>query len=107
MRPFLGVSYVPLSRDIASANGLNVYDGAWLYGTPDQPSVIPGSPAEKAGLKDGDVIVKVGNDAVTASSSLQSLVSKYKVGDKVTLTIVRDNKQQKITVTLGEAPAGQ
>lgn len=107
VRPYLGVRYIPLTRDIATANELNVFEGAWLYGAEDEPGVLPDSPAAKAGLKDGDVITKVAADKVTATNSLQSLIAKHKAGDHVELTIVRDNKTQKLTVTLGEAPTAE
>lgn len=105
VRPYLGVQYVALTRDIATANDLNVFEGAWLMGGQGEPPVIPGGPADKAGLKAGDVITKVGNDKITATTSLQSLIAKHNPNDKVDLTVVRDNKPQKITVTLGEAPS--
>lgn len=108
VRPYLGVQYVPLTRDIATANDLKVFEGVWLVGDDSGASaVLADSPAAKAGLKDGDVITKVANDKITATTSLQSLVAKHKPGDKVELTVVRDNKPEKITVTLGEAPSGQ
>jgi S1-C subfamily serine protease len=70
------------------------------------PGVVPGSPADKAGIKEGDVITKVGNDTVNSTNSLQSLIAKHNSGDKVRVTLVRDGKEQTVEVTLGDTPAG-
>lgn len=108
VRPYLGVRYVAITPEIAQANNLTPKDGAWLHSAGDnQPAVQADGPAAKAGLKDDDIITKVGNDKITATNSLQALVGKHKVGDKVDLTIYRDGKNQTITVTLQEAPATQ
>ena len=60
--------------------------------------------AEKAGLKAGDIILKIDDKNIDQTNSLSALVNKHKVGDKITLTILRDGKEQKIDVTLGAAP---
>jgi serine protease Do len=107
VRPYLGVRYVALDQQVAQANNLTLTQGAWIQAADDaNPGVLPDSPAAKAGLKDGDIITKIGNTKIDATHSLQSLVGKYKVGDKVTMTINRDGKDQTVTVTLEEAPAG-
>lgn len=108
VRAYLGVRYVALDQQTAQANNLPVSDGAWVQAADDQnPGVLPGSPADKAGVKDGDIITKVNNNKIDSTHSLQSLVGKYKPGDKVTLTVNRGGKTQTISVTLEEAPAGQ
>jgi serine protease Do len=106
-RPYLGVRFVPLTKDVATANNLSVTDGAWLQGDAANPSVVPGSPADKAGLKDGDIITKVADTKIDSTHSLPTLVSQHKIGDKVTLTVLRDGKTQTVTVTLESAPSGQ
>ncbi|HET7320453.1 MAG TPA: trypsin-like peptidase domain-containing protein [Candidatus Saccharimonadales bacterium] len=106
-RPYLGVRFIPLTADIAQQYGLSVSNGAYIAPAVDasQPSVVSGSPAESAGLKEGDVITKVDGKSVDQSHSLTGLLGQHKPGDKVTLTIVRDGKTQDIDVTLGTAPA--
>ncbi len=104
VRPYLGVRYVPLTSDVVSANNLKVNDGAWLHGDDQNPSVVDGSPAAAAGLKDGDIITKVGGTAITSTTSLQSLIASHKVGEKVPLTVVRSGKTITVTVTLAQAP---
>ncbi|HWC23059.1 MAG TPA: trypsin-like peptidase domain-containing protein [Flexivirga sp.] len=65
--------------------------------------VNSGSPADKAGLKAGDDVIKFNGRQVSSSDALIGYVRAHNVGDKVTLTIVRDGKQQDVSVTLGEA----
>jgi S1-C subfamily serine protease len=63
--------------------------------------VTSGGPAEKAGLKVGDVITAVGGTKVDATHSLADLVQAKKPGDKVDLTLTRDGKEMTLSVTLG------
>ncbi len=105
-RPYLGVRYVPITRDIAKQYSLSVDYGAYIPKSSDlgQASIISGSPADKAGLKEGDVITKIDGTAVTQTASITSLLDKHKVGDGVTLTIVRGDKTISVNATLGSAP---
>jgi serine protease Do len=106
-RAYLGVRYVPITSDFASRNNLNVTSGAYVIGDQQNLAVLPNSPAAKAGVQSGDIITKINNDAITQTNSLTTLISKYKVGDTVSLTIIRNGKEQKVDVKLEEAPAGQ
>jgi serine protease Do len=104
-QPYLGVRYVSLTNDIAHEFNLKVSRGAYVVSSDTDPAVVPGSPADQAGVKDHDVITKVGSTAVNQNTSLTSALSKYKVGDKVKLTIVRDGKTITLTATIGNAPS--
>lgn len=107
IRPYLGVHYVTLTDDIAGQYNLSTKRGAYIIPSQNgQASVIAGSPADKAGIKDGDIITKVNNKSVDQNNSLTSLLSQYNVGDKVTLTVVRDGKTTTLTATLTAAPTG-
>ncbi len=66
--------------------------------------VIPDTPAEKAGLRPGDVIVAVNDDPVTPGRSLADLIARYRPGDEVTLTVRRGNETLELRVRLGEHP---
>jgi len=105
VRPYLGVRFVALTKDVATSNNLSVNSGAWLQSDSSGSAVVPGSPAEKAGLKDGDIITKVAGTTIDGTHSLQTLVSNHKVGDKVDLNIIRDGKTINVAVTLEEATA--
>ena len=105
-RPYLGVVYISLTNDLAQQYKLSVNRGAYVAPSDITGSdpIIAGGPADKAGLKAGDIITKIDDTAIDQNNSLSSLINKHKVGDKVTLTILRGGKEQTITVTLGAAP---
>lgn len=105
-RPYLGVVYLPITADMAKQYNLPSDKGAYIPQSSEvgQDSVLDGSPAEKAGIKEGDVITKVDGDNIDEKHSLTSLLGKHQVGDKVKLSITRDGKGQTIQVTLGAAP---
>lgn len=107
-RPFLGVVFVPITADMAKQYDLAVQEGAYIPRASelDQDTVIDGGPADKAGIKEGDIITKVGNDKVDETHSLTSLLGKHKVGETVSLTIERDGKSSVVQVRL-EASSGQ
>lgn len=107
-RPFLGVVYVSLTNDIAEQYGLDAKHGAYIPPSSDMgtASILSDGPAQKAGLKEGDIITKIDNSVIDQDDSLSALINKRNVGDKVTLTVIRDGKEVKITATLGAAPTG-
>lgn len=106
-RPYIGIRYVPLSSDIANTYGVKVQKGALIVPSSDQsgPSVLPDSPADKAGLEEKDVIIAVNGTKVDQTHSLTSLLNKHEPGDRVTLTINRDGKTIEVPITLGTAPS--
>lgn len=95
-RPFLGVSYVMVSKDIAQIN--NLPEGAYVQ------NVQQGSPADNAGIQQGDVIVKIDGQQISESNSLATVIAKKKIGQSITLIIIRDNKTQDLSATLEAAP---
>lgn len=104
-RPYLGVRYISLTDDIAEQQHLNVKRGAYIVtGDSEQPSIVLGSPADKAGLKSGDVIVKVNDQPIDENNSLTSVLGRFKVGEKITLTVVRDGKTITLDSSLAAAP---
>lgn len=105
-RPFLGVVFIPITADMAKRYDLGTSEGAYipLASELEQDSVIDGGPADKAGIKAGDIVTKVGNDKVDEAHSLTSLLGKRKVGDTVSLTVVRDGKDRVVEVKLEAAP---
>jgi serine protease Do len=103
-QPYLGVRYVSLTNDLARQFNLKVNRGAYVVSSDTEPAIVPGSPAEKAGLKDHDVITKVNNLSIDAKTSLTSALSKFKVGETVTLTVIRSGKTISVKATLENAP---
>lgn len=107
VRPYLGVKYTPLTADLAKQYKLSTSNGAFIVPSDNasDPSILSGSPADKAGLKENDVITKIAGSLIDQNHSLTSLLGAHQPGEKVVLTIIRVGKTQNITVTLGETPA--
>lgn len=105
-RPYLGVVYISLTDSIAKELDLPVNRGAYIPKADDygQDTVVNDGPADKAGVKEGDIITKVDGKDINAQNSLASLLGQHQPGDKVKLTINRDGKTQTIDVTLGTMP---
>ncbi|MDP9282530.1 MAG: trypsin-like peptidase domain-containing protein, partial [Chloroflexota bacterium] len=99
-RGFIGIQYAPLTPRAAVALGLPPAAGIQIS------AVVPGSPAAQAGLRVGDVVTKLNDQQVDQEHPLQSLLVKFRPGDKVRLTIIRDTATQTLEVTLGRATAG-
>jgi serine protease Do len=104
-RPYLGVRYVAVNEAIKNSNKLSVDYGVLVTsGSPTEPAVVPGSPARKAGIIAGDVILEFEGVKLTEEHSLASLIRTKKVGDTVQLKILRDNKEKIIPVKLEAYP---
>jgi S1-C subfamily serine protease len=95
--PYLGVTYQLVTGDLSTFTRLP--EGALVR------SVVSGSPAEKAGLKKGDVILSVDDQAVTASKSLSQIITAHQVGESVRVVIDRGGAKQTLTAVLAEVPA--
>jgi serine protease Do len=95
---YLGVSIQEITPDMAAAFKLNGLAGA-LIG-----DVEKGSPADKAGLRPGDVVTQVDGKPLPDSRSLQLAIAQMQPGQTVHLTVFRDGQQQNLTATLGEQP---
>ncbi len=98
-RGWLGVSIQPVTDDIASALGLDTAVGTLVS------SVTRGSPAEAAGLVPGDVIISLGGETVEDPRDLSLAVADLEVGSPAQLTILRDDAQQVLDVTIGLHPS--
>ena len=100
--PFLGVRYVAVTEDLADRGKLGRDYGALITPSDSEPAITPGSPAEKAGIKDKDIILELGGERVDVGHSLGSLIQKHEVGDEVTLKIFRDGKEMEVKAKLEE-----
>ena len=99
IRGYLGVTMVNLTPDIAREFGLRDAEGAVVT------EVLPGSPAEKAGLKPRDVIRRFNGRPVTDILSLRSRVAETDLNTQVQIAIVRNGQEQSLTAEIVEAPA--
>ncbi|OGZ31852.1 MAG: hypothetical protein A2V69_03780 [Candidatus Portnoybacteria bacterium RBG_13_40_8] len=101
--PFLGVRYVLVTKAIAESNKLPVDYGALITrGDNNEPAIAPGSAADKAGLKEKDIILEIDNLKITETNSLAKIISKYRPGDTVILKILREEKEIFVNVALEE-----
>ena len=100
--PFLGVRHSLITPEIQEEMKLPVDYGSLIAkGEQNEPAITPGSAADKAGLKPGDIILEVNNEKITQDNSLGKLIRKYQPGDTITLKILRDKKELVLSVTLG------
>lgn len=97
-RGWLGVTMQEVTHDLARSFGLEQPRGALVS------QVVPGSPAEKAGVKVGDIIVGYAGQAINDSGDLPPLVAGTKPGEKKTLTVIREGRQRTLEVRVGEFP---
>jgi serine protease Do len=97
-RGYLGVGLQPLDENIADSLGLPKDRGELVR------TVVPGEPAAKAGIQQGDVILKVGGRDVTPDETVSYLIANTAVGSRVPLEIIRDGRRQTLTVQVGQRP---
>ncbi len=101
--PFLGVRYMTINDQVQKENKLPVNYGAWLTkGSAGEAAVTAGSVADKAGLKEGDIILEFNNEKITSDNSLSKILQKYNPGDSITLKIRRGDKEMSLSLVLGE-----
>lgn len=98
VRGWLGVGIQDLTADLAQALKLPDASGVLVS------SIQPNTPAAKAGLRRGDVILKVNNESVDSTGKLRNLIASDGAGTKITLQVRRDSRIENISLTLGELP---
>ena len=102
-RPWIGIRYVALNRRTAAENNLTLFQGAWISGGAES-GIVPGSPAETAGLADGDIVTKVQGVLIDELHPLQDLLVQYSPGTVIVLDVLRAGATVQISVTLGIRP---
>jgi len=92
--PFLGIKYVLLSKELAQKNKLPVDNGALIIREIlGEPAVVKGSAADKAGLKEFDIILEVNGEKITLENPLSSILQNCKIGEEVALKVLRGKKE--------------
>jgi 2-alkenal reductase len=97
-RPYLGIGFQPISPDIASTYNLPVQWGAYVT------AVSSGSPAQAAGLRQGDIITAIGGVQIDETHSYINILFTFKPGQQVTVDFNRNGKSQQAQVTLATSP---
>lgn len=93
-RPFLGVRYIILNREIAKIQKLPVDYGALIVRESlGEEAIVKDSPADKAGLKEYDIILEMNNEKITEENPLADLLAKQKIGDEISLKVLREGKE--------------
>ena len=100
-RGYLGVSLQPLDENIAASLGIPKDQGEIVR------SVVPGEAGAKAGVQQGDVILRVGGTPVTPDQTVSYLIANTTVGSRVPIDLYRDGRRQSITVTVGQRPTDE
>lgn len=100
--PFIGVRYLLINEQVKKEYNLNVDSGALIIEGEGEPAVTSGSPAEKAGLKKGDIILELNNEKITVENTLAEIIMNYNPGDEITLRILREGGYLEIKLVLDE-----
>lgn len=99
IRPWLGIQMHSLTPELADYFGLEGTDGVVVVG------VVPGSPAARAGLRQGDVILEIDKKTVKDAEALAEQIKAAEIGQKILLLVYREGQPRYITVAVGEKPA--
>ena len=99
-RSYLGLRYVEITAAVAKQYDLPVKKGAYVVADKGGSAVVAGSPADKAGLKEKDIITKINDEEVGVSGGVSTLVGEYAPGDTVEVTYLRDGAEKRVKVTL-------
>ena len=97
-RGYLGISIRPVDEDTADALGLEKNRGEFVA------RVVAGEAADKAGLKEGDIVLRVNDREVSPETTLSFIVANVKPGSRIPLDILREGKPLKLTATVGARP---
>ena len=108
-RPFLGVNYRPITVQLAEEDDLPVDEGAVVLPGIDAngptPAVRPGSPADEAGFREGDIVVRIEDQAIDAENPLDAVLSQFAPGTTVEIEVLRGSQTLRLAVMLGTRPA--
>lgn len=104
VRSFLGVRYIPITKTLQEQNKLTVDYGVLIQrgNTREELAIIPGSPADKAGLVENDIILEIDGQKLQGDVSLAGIIQKHAPGESITLTVLSKTKEKTLTVTLEE-----
>jgi len=102
-RPFLGIRYFVLNKEISQANKLPVDYGALIVRENlGEKAIVKNSAADKAGLKEYDIILELNGEKINEENPLTDILQKYKIGEEISLKILREGKEMNAKLKLEE-----
>ncbi len=105
LRPFLGIRYIPIDEDVAAQLELSVSSGAYIpEGTEQRPAVLANSPAQKAGLREKDIILEIDGQVLDDRNTVVSILGRKQVDDTVDIKVLRGEEEITFQVTLEPVP---
>lgn len=105
-RAYLGLRYVEITASVAKQYDLPVKQGAYIAASDNSASaVVAGSPADKAGLAEKDIVTKINNQTVGTAGGVSTLIGQYAPGDTVQVTYLRGGSEKTTKITLGLYPS--
>ena len=109
VRAYLGVRYVAINAEMKDKNNLTVDYGVLVKAgaTASDLAVIPGSPADKAGIVENDIILEVDGVKLDDKTSLASVIREKTIGQVINLKILHKGADKTVSITLEAAPEGQ
>ncbi|HEX8941108.1 MAG TPA: trypsin-like peptidase domain-containing protein [Candidatus Limnocylindrales bacterium] len=104
VRPWVGIRYEQIDLQVQQTEHLSLDHGAYVIGDQASPAVVSGSPADKAGIRAGDIITSVEGIAIDNEHPLEDILTQFAPGKTVTVELYRDGKTMTVEVTLGTRP---
>jgi S1-C subfamily serine protease len=108
-RPYIGIAYVAIDLGLKTQNNLPLDHGAWVHNEDASgnsiDAVVAGSPADKAGIKNDDIITAIEGEAIDGAHPLEDLLVQYAPGRTVSVDLYRGGKALTVHLTLGTRPA--
>jgi S1-C subfamily serine protease len=104
-RPYIGITYDPVSPQLQRESNLPIDYGALISGETSGSGIRPGSPAEAAGLRDNDIITAIEGQRIDAGHSLEDVLVRFRPGDTIKVTVLRNGTTVDLEVTLGTRPS--
>jgi serine protease Do len=110
-RPYVGIRYQGIDAKLKADEGLSVDQGALIGPSTNAagetlPAIAPGSPAEAAGLKDGDIVLFIEDQMIDGEHPLDAVLTSYAPGQTIKMTVLRDGTEMVVSITLGTRPEG-
>ena len=109
IRPYVGIRYIPITPELKSKNNLSVDYGILVQrgSSANQLAVVPGSPADKAGIVENDIILEVNGQKINNETNFATLIRGKNIGETLVLKILSKGLEKTVYLTLTQAPDGQ